>query len=362
VSVAQLAPATRGSQRLRRSYQPSINQEKPMLDRQSSSQRAIAEAGYKVRRLEDRGASADRSPTPGRIGFVGLGHMGTAMAANLVAAGCRVIGYVRRQEQMGKVHGLGVSPTMDLSELFDSEIVISMLPDDDTVRGVMFGHEDNSDGLAAGLRPGAIHLSMSTISTAAAAEFASEHMRRGQGYVAAPVFGNPDAARARQLFVVAAGAPVDVARCRLLTDSLGQTFVVGDDPAQANLIKLLGNMMTATALEVLGEIVAVFRKRGLEPQPFIDIMTATMFGGRVHRIYGGKIVDESYAPGLAMPLALKDVRLALAEAEKAGVPMPSVSVVRDRLITGISRGYAGLDWTALGLVAADEAGIGARLP
>ena len=138
---------------------------------------------------------------------------------------------------------------------------------------------------------------------------------------------------------------------------------MGDDPAQANLIKLLGNVMTATTLEGLGEIVAVFRKRGLEPQPFIDIMTATMFGGRVHRIYGGKIVDdESYAPGLAMPLALKDVRLALAEAEKAGVPMPSVSVVRDRLITGISRGYAGLDWTALGLVAADEAGIGARLP
>ncbi|MDB5611470.1 MAG: 3-hydroxyisobutyrate dehydrogenase [Bradyrhizobium sp.] len=330
-----------------------------MLDRQPSSPTTIA--GSKAHRREDGGASADRSPTPGKIGFVGLGHMGTAMAANLVAAGCPVIGYVRRQDQMGKVRALGVSPTMEISELFDCEIVISMLPDDDAVRGVVFGHEDKS-GLAAGLAPGAIHLSMSTISTAAAAEFASEHLRRGQGYVAAPVFGNPDAARAHQLFVVAAGAPVDVERCRLLTDNLGQTFVVGDDPAQANLIKLLGNMMTATALEVLGEIVAVLRKRGLDPQTFIDILTGTMFGGRVHRIYGSKIVDQSYAPGLALPLALKDVRLALAEAEKAGVPMPSVSVVRDRLITGIARGYAGLDWTALGLVAADEAGIGARLP
>jgi 3-hydroxyisobutyrate dehydrogenase-like beta-hydroxyacid dehydrogenase len=113
---------------------------------------------------------------------------------------------------------------------------------------------------------------------------------------------------------------------------------------------------------VLGETVAVLRKRGLDPQPFVDILTSTMFGGRVHRIYGGKIVKQSYAPGLAMPLALKDVRLALAEAEKAGVPMPSVSVVRDRLITGIARGYAGLDWTALGLVAADEAGIEALAP
>jgi 3-hydroxyisobutyrate dehydrogenase-like beta-hydroxyacid dehydrogenase len=302
-------------------------------------------------------AATDRSPTPGKIGFVGLGRMGAAMAANLAAAGYHVVGYVRRQELMDKVQGRGVIPTMDVSELFDCEIVVSMLPDDDAVRSLVFGHEDDGDGLAARLPPGAIHLSMSTISTAAATEFASEHARCGQGYVAAPVFGNPDAARECQLFVVAAGAPMDVERCRLLTDNLGQTFFVGDDPAQANLLKLLGNMMTATALEMLGEVVAVVRKRGLDPKPFIDILTSTMFGGRVHRIYGDKIVKQSYAPGLVMPLALKDVRLALAEAESAGAPMPSVSVVRDRLITGIARGYAGLDWTALGLIAAEEAGL-----
>jgi 3-hydroxyisobutyrate dehydrogenase-like beta-hydroxyacid dehydrogenase len=320
-----------------------------MLDRQSRS----PVAG----RSESDDPSATRSPTPGKIGFVGLGHMGAAMAANLAAAGWHVTGYVRRRELMDKVAGFGVTPTMDIAELFDCEIVISMLPDDDAVRAVVFGHQNNSDGIATGLPRGAIHMSMSTISTAAAAESASEHARCGQGYVAAPVFGNPDAARARQLFVVAAGAPADVARCRPLTDNLGQTFVVGDDPAQANLIKLLGNMMTATALEVLGEIIAVLRKRGLDPQPVIDILTSTMFGGRVHRIYGSKIVDQSYVPGLTMPLALKDVRLALAEAEKAGAPMPSVSVVRDRLISGIARGHAELDWTALGLVAAEEAGL-----
>ena len=146
--------------------------------------------------------------------------------------------------------------------------------------------------------------------------------------------------------------------CRPIFDNLGQqTFVVGTDPGQANLIKLLGNMMTATALEMLGEVVALVLKRGLDPKPFIDFLTSTMFGGRVHKIYGDKIVRQSYAPGFVMPLALKDVRLALAEAESAGTPMPSVSVVRDRLITGIARGYAGLDWTALGLIAAEEAGL-----
>jgi 3-hydroxyisobutyrate dehydrogenase-like beta-hydroxyacid dehydrogenase len=189
---------------------------------------------------------------------------------------------------------------------------------------------------------------------------ASEHARNGQGYVAAPVFGNPDAAKARQLFIVAAGAAADVERCQPIFDALGQrTFVIGPRPEEANLTKLLGNMMSATALEMLAEVVAVVRKRGLDPQPFIDIMTSTMFGGRAHKIYGDKIARQAYAPGFVLPLVLKDVRLALAEAEQAGVPMPSVGVVRDRLITGIARGYGGLDWTALGLVAAEEAGLSA---
>jgi len=116
-------------------------------------------------------------------------------------------------------------------------------------------------------------------------------------------------------------------------------------------------MMSATALEMLGEAVAVLRKRGLDPQPFVDIMTSTMFGGRAHKIYGDKVVRQMYAPGFLLPLVLKDVRLALAEGEKAGAPMPSVGVVRDRLITGIARGYGNLDWSALGLVAAEEAGL-----
>jgi 3-hydroxyisobutyrate dehydrogenase-like beta-hydroxyacid dehydrogenase len=305
-----------------------------------------------------------RVPVQGDVGFVGLGHMGMAMAANLAAAGRRVIGYVRRPERMGKLIALGLKPTTDIGDLFDCEVVISMLPDDAAVREIVFGREElGLDGLAMGLMPGGIHLSMSTISTATAAHLASEHARRGQGYVAAPVFGNPDAAKTRQLFIVAAGVPVDVERCRPLIDSLGQqTLVIGTDPAHANLIKLLGNMLTATTLEMLGEVVAVIRKRGLDPKPFVDALTSTMFGGRAHRIYGDRIVAERYAPGFPLPLALKDVRLALAEAERVAVPMPSVSVVRDRLITGIARGYADLDWSALGLIAAEEAGLQHNAP
>jgi 3-hydroxyisobutyrate dehydrogenase-like beta-hydroxyacid dehydrogenase len=304
-------------------------------------------------------ANADRTagPPPGKIGFVGLGLMGTAMAANLASFGHRVHAFVRRPEQMEELRIPAIIPTMHMPDLFDCDLVISMLPDDLAVRSVFFGASNDIDGLANHLAPGAIHLSMSTISTAAATEFADEHQRRGQGYVAAPVFGNPDAAKARQLSIIVAGPQADCERSRPLIESLGRMFVVGTEAPHANLIKLLGNMMTATSLEVLGEITTVLRKRGQDPQQFVDIMTDTMFGSRFHKIYGNRIVSGDYAPGLAMPLALKDVRLALAEAEKADATMPSVSLVRDRMITAIARGHATLDWTALGLVALEEAGL-----
>src|SRR3984893_9437915 len=266
------------SRRVARSHPMSKNEIGSLLD---------APRAFETATHERRGGSGSNSrpPAQGEIGFVGLGQMGTAMAANLASAGRRVIAYVRRPEQQGKLAALGLKPTTNIADLFDCEVVISMLPDDAAVREIVFGREAvGLDGLAQGLRPGAVHLSMSTISTAAASELTSEHAMNGQGYVAAPVFGNPDAAKARQLYIVAAGASADVERCRPLLGSLGQqTFVVGDYPAQANLIKLLGNVMTATALEVLGEIVTVIRKRGLDPAPFIDILTNTMLGVRARK-------------------------------------------------------------------------------
>jgi 3-hydroxyisobutyrate dehydrogenase-like beta-hydroxyacid dehydrogenase len=307
------------------------------------------------------GSDAGRQLVRERIGFIGLGRMGSVMAANLAAGGCRVTAYVRHADRAEKLAALGLQPSLDIEDLFECDIVISMLPDDAAVQNIVFGGNDKLglDGLAAGLMNGAVHLSMSTISTAAAARCAREHKRCNQHYVAAPVFGNPDAARARELFIIAAGEPDQVDRVRPIFDLLGQrVFDVGADPASANLVKLAGNVMTATALEMLGEVLALIRKRGLDAQMFLDILTSTMFGSRVHKLYGAKIAAQQYAAsGFIFPLALKDVRLALAEAEAASVPMPSVSVVRDRLITGIARGYADLDWSALGLVAEQEAGL-----
>jgi 3-hydroxyisobutyrate dehydrogenase-like beta-hydroxyacid dehydrogenase len=331
-----------------------------------SAAAAVAAAVGPARSSSSRanGRSA-RTISKGIVGFVGLGRMGTAMAANLAAGGIRVVAYVRRPDRFSELKALGLTSTTNIGDLFDCEFVVSMLPNDDAVRQVVFGRDRNGlDGLAAGMVPGALHLSMSTISTTAASQLAAEHARHCQGYVAAPVFGNPDAARARELYIIAAGASRDIDRCRSLFAILGrQTFSVSRDPSAANLIKLAGNVMTATTLEVLGEVISLIRKRGLNPETFIDVLTATMFGGRVHRIYGGKIAAQSYTvAGFVLPLALKDVSLALAEAEREAVPMPSVSIVRDRLLSGIARGYAEFDWTALGLIAAEDAGLQAPLP
>jgi 3-hydroxyisobutyrate dehydrogenase-like beta-hydroxyacid dehydrogenase len=295
-----------------------------------------------------------------RIGFVGLGRMGGAMAANLVTAGHDVVGYVRRLEQIGQLASLGVDPTTDVADVLDCEFVITMLPNDAALRETVFGRQDSaSHGLVMGMKPGAIHLSMSTISTETSSQIAAEHVRHGQGYVAAPVFGNPDAAKARQLFIIAAGASVDLDRCQPIFNALGQqVFRVGSDPAAANLVKLIGNAMSAASLEILGEVLALARKGGLDPRQVLAILTGTMFGSRFHKIYGEKIASQQYGRGgFVLPLALKDVRLALSEAEIAGVPMPSLSVVRDRLISGIARGYSEWDWSTLGLLAAAEAGL-----
>lgn len=170
-----------------------------------------------------RGDLNDRRSAASGIGFVGLGRMGTAMAANLATAGHRVIAYVRHADQLEKLAALGLEPTTEMTRLFDCEVVVSMLPDDEAVRDVVLGRQNlGTAGLATGLKRGAIHLSMSTISTSAASDLAKVHARQGQSYVAAPVFGNPDAAKARQLFIVAAGAEADVERCQPLFDSLGQ--------------------------------------------------------------------------------------------------------------------------------------------
>src|SRR4029079_13051189 len=188
--------------------------------------------------------------------------------ANLAKGGLAVLGYVRKAARKTELKALGIQPTGDMADVFACDIVITMVSDDAAAHEIVFGDGSSAGrGLALGLKPGALHLSMSTISPTLSSTIAAEHVRHGQTYVAAPGFGNPDAAKARELYVIAAGEPDQIERVRPLFDLLGhRTFVIGNEPASANLVKLAGNAMTATTLEALAEVLALLRKRGVAPE------------------------------------------------------------------------------------------------
>ncbi len=285
------------------------------------------------------------------IGFIGLGAMGRPMARNLIKAGHELTAYNRtrsRAEELAR-EGAKVSDSPAIA----ADIVISMLSDDHAVEEVVFG------SLIGSLPRGSIHLSMSTISVALSKQMAEAHKEKGQHYVSAPVFGRPEAAQAAKLFIVAAGASDAVHRCQPLFDAVGQkTFVISDDAKAANVIKLSGNFLIASTLECFGEAFALARKHGIAPQQYLEVLTGTLFSAPYQKSYGALIAAGKYEPaGFRLPLGLKDVRLALAAADSAGVPMPVASVLHDQYLAALARGWENLDWSAIARLAAENSGL-----
>jgi 3-hydroxyisobutyrate dehydrogenase-like beta-hydroxyacid dehydrogenase len=289
------------------------------------------------------------------VGVVGLGHMGHAFATNLVEDGYEVLVHDRDPKRITDLLPTGARGAARLSDLADCDVVLTSLPDDDALTAVALG----PDGLVSVLAAHAVHISTSTVSPTLSRRLSEEHAGHGQDYVAAPVLGNPDFAAKRQLFVLAAGISSALAKVRPLLERLGQRlFVIGEEPASANLFKLAANVLTATTLECMGEVLALLRKGGIDEHLGFEALTNSLFDSRVHKNYGAKIVEARYSPpGMAVPLAIKDLRLALAEAERAAVPMPAASLVHDRLVAMAARGWNDLDWSALGLLASVDAGL-----
>jgi 3-hydroxyisobutyrate dehydrogenase-like beta-hydroxyacid dehydrogenase len=289
-----------------------------------------------------------------KIGFVGLGHMGTAMAANLLRAGHDVSVFNRSPGKSGALIELGARESANLAEACDGEVVITMLANDDAASGVTFGE----GGIIAHLRKGAIHLSMSTISVALSKRLAQAHAQAGQRYVAAPVFGRPDMAAAAKLFIVAAGDPAAVADCKPLFDALGQkTSTIGVEPSAANLVKLTANFLQASVIEALGEAIALIGKAGIDRIAYVNLLTSTIFTSPAYTIFGPLIATGTFGPAaFAAPLGFKDIRLALAEAETLRVPMPLASLLHDRFLRLFAQGGEKLDWSAIGGLATEDAG------
>lgn len=291
-----------------------------------------------------------------RIGLLGLGHMGQAMARNLISAGHELTVYNRSRKPADALAKQGAHVAEYPAKAADGqEIVITMLADDDAVESVVLGPR----GLVEGLPPGSIHISMSTISPDLSQRLSAAHNEHGQQYVAATVLGRPDAAAAGKLFIVAAGPKDAIAKAKPVFAVLGQrTFEIDERPEHANLIKLLGNFLFTCVQESLGEVFAASRKAGINPKTVFDVLSGTVFGAPALNTYGPIILEEKFSPaGLKMPLGLKDNRLMLEAAEKLSAPMQFANIIRDHYLSGIANGYSDLDWSAIALVIAQSAGL-----
>jgi 3-hydroxyisobutyrate dehydrogenase-like beta-hydroxyacid dehydrogenase len=292
-----------------------------------------------------------------KIGFIGLGAMGAAIANNLLASGHDLCVFNRSPARAEPLRRAGASVAASPAQAARSaDVVFTMVADDDALESVTFGET----GLVRALRPGAVHISMSTIGVATAQDLAARHREAGLGFVSATVFGRPDSAAERKLFIMAAGADADLKVALPLLEGLGQSVgIVGADPSQANLVKLVGNFMLTVLVETLGEACAVSAKAGLDPKRLVELLTSTVFTAPPYKIYGPSIAAQRVRPAaFALPLAQKDNRLILEAAETLGVPLPLASLVHDRFLAARSRGFGSDDdLSALAQVALAEAGL-----
>jgi 3-hydroxyisobutyrate dehydrogenase-like beta-hydroxyacid dehydrogenase len=280
--------------------------------------------------------------------------MGSAIAANLLKAGHEVTVFNRTSSKAEPLVKQGARYAARVADACHGDAVMTMLSDDHAVESVVFGEA----GIADSLGKGAVHISISTISVALSQKLTTTHADRGQRFVAAPVFGRPEAAAAAKLFVTAAGADDAVDACLPLFEAIGQrTFRFGTRPPDANLVKLSGNFLISSVIEALGEAMALVGKASLDQHQYLDFLTSTLFVAPVYKTYGALIADRKFEPaGFAAPLGFKDNRLVLAAAETLRVPMPLASLIYNRFLTLLAHGGESLDWSAISQLAAEDAG------
>jgi 3-hydroxyisobutyrate dehydrogenase-like beta-hydroxyacid dehydrogenase len=292
-----------------------------------------------------------------KLGFVGLGAMGIAMAESLLTQGHQLFVYNRAHEKAQPLHEAGARICATPGEAArEAEIVISMLADDSAVEALTFG----PTGILGELSLAAVHVSCSTISVALSERLAAAHAQAGRGYVAAPVFGRPEAALAKKLWLLAAGKSADVERALPVLEALGRGVTrLGETASIANLVKLTGNVFIASMIESLGEAFALTRKAGVPPEVILELFKHVFGqGSPILENYAGQVAKDKYEPaGFKAKLGLKDLRLALSAAEQLEVPLPMASLLRDQLLSAVATGRGELDWGVIARMAAERAGL-----
>ncbi len=272
------------------------------------------------------------------VGFIGLGAMGNAMAANLAKAGHTVRAWNRSGN--GPV---GLEIVGSPADAFQADVIFTMLSDDPAIREVLL-----DAGVLKAARKGVVHVVSSTISVAFAGELAAAHETVGIDYVSAPVLGRPDVAKEGQLNILAGGKRDAVEKVRPLLDVLGKkVWDMGEEPARANAAKIAANMMITMAIEAMAEAVVLTEASGLQRDAFFELILGTLFGGRSYESYSANIANESFEPGFKARLGLKDLGLAVAAAATAGKSLPMLDAVRRRMAETVEAGMGDKDWSAM---------------
>jgi len=289
-----------------------------------------------------------------QIAFFGLGQMGAAMAGRLLEAGYSLRVYNRTAEKAKPIVEKGATLVdRPAQAVAAGGILISMVADDQAQHTLV------GDDVLTALGEGGLHLAMSTISPAGAQAEAARHAEQGVGYLACPVFGRPDAAAAGKLWLCLAGPEPGKARARPLLSVLGQgVFDFGVEPSAANVVKLSGNFLIATALESMAEALSLCEKNGVQPGKVYDLLSQTLFACPIYVNYGRVILESRFSPpGFALALGSKDVRLVRDAARAAQVPMPFAGLLEDRFLRSLANGRGGLDWAGIALDERESAGL-----
>jgi 3-hydroxyisobutyrate dehydrogenase-like beta-hydroxyacid dehydrogenase len=290
------------------------------------------------------------------VSVIGLGGMGSGIARSLLRAGHEVTVWNRSPGPAERLAAEGAHRAGSPAEaVAPGGVVITILADDAALEQVTAGEHGFLDRLGAD----GVHVSMSTISTAIARSLAERHEARGGHFVAAPVFGRPDAAAAGKLWILTSGKAAPKARVRPILEAVSQgIFDLGEAPDAAALGKIAGNFLIASATEALGEAFALLAKGGADARVWHEMMSKTIFACPIYANYGRLILDRAFTPpGFKLTLGTKDVGLALAAGQEKQVPLPFASILRDRFLTAMAQGRSDLDWTAIALNAAQDAGL-----
>ena len=290
------------------------------------------------------------------IGFIGLGNMGLPMAMNLLEAGYKLRVYNRTLEKAEPLVQKGAEAVDSPAAAVElGGTVVTMLANDAALEAVVLGET----GILSSLGADGIHISMSTIAPATAQVLADHHQQQRSHYLAAPVFGRPDAAAAQKLWIALAGDTAIKAKVRPILDQLGQgVFDFGEVASAANVVKLSGNFLIISAIEAMAEAFTLAEKNGVDRVQLAELFGKTLFACPIYQNYGRMIAQQQYEPaGFKLSLGLKDVTLALQTARESQTPLPLASLLHDRLLTLVNQGKGEIDWTGLALKSSEDAGL-----